>query len=198
MNPPPHSMFDPTTRQKASSSQPSQGAINRRLSQANPGQDPKPLPSDPQIPALVHTLPNGAGNQSSWVLLLPWKYVLPVWYAMMYHPLATGGTVCFGGLQEHHQIAFESGRPWFPADYPGTEAGKQWEEREAAKAKSEWLRKPKGRRLEYESIDLGLGRKGEIGRGWCCDWEVFQRPEVGQTLAHLSRLSASKVLEGVT
>lgn len=91
----------------------------------------------------------------------------------MYYPLSTGGSVRFGGLREKRQMAFESGSPWFPGDFPGTAAGDEWEAQELMKRKAEWERKPKGRRTEFDSVDLGMERKGEIGMGWACDWQML-------------------------
>ena len=33
------------------------------------------------------------------------------------------------------------------------------------------MRRPPSRRIRWDLLDLGLGRKGELGRGWSCDWE---------------------------
>jgi ribonuclease P/MRP protein subunit POP1 len=107
----------------------------------------------------------------TWTVLLPWKCVLPLWYSLMYYPLSSGGNARFGGLKEQQQLAFEAGEPWFPGDFPGTRAGWEWNVRERERAKQEWERRPKGRRTEFDSLDLGNGQKGEIGHGWACDWE---------------------------
>ncbi|KAL9602017.1 MAG: hypothetical protein Q9219_002125 [cf. Caloplaca sp. 3 TL-2023] len=173
----PPSIFNRTSRFTASRQLPSQKAINRRKSDAMPGDYPAPAPTDPQIPVLLMAThpPTGSG-QGSWTLLLPWKCVLPVWYYIMHYPLSTGGNPRFGGLEGTRQIAFEQGIPWFPGDYPGTQAGWEWELAERAKRKAEWGKRPKGKRVAWESLDLGLGRKGEIGLGWACDWEYLFNP----------------------
>jgi ribonuclease P/MRP protein subunit POP1 len=89
----------------------------------------------------------------------------------MYYPLSTGGQPRFGGLQQTRQLAFEAGRPWFPADFPGTAAGMAWELAERTKREDAWRRRPKSKRTNWEAVDLGEGRRGEIGIGWACDWE---------------------------
>lgn len=173
----PSSLFDRRARLAATRQLPSQKAINRRRTLAGPGKYPPPQPSDPQIPVMI--LANRPQTPSkrntvpgSWTVLLPWKCVVPVWYSLMFYPLSSGGTPRFGGLKEQQQLAFEAGEPWFPGDFPGTRAGWEWGQREADKARREWERHPKGRRTEFESLVLGEGRpKGEIGRGWACDWE---------------------------
>jgi len=165
------SLFDRTARLTASRCLPSQKAINRRKGAALPGAYPDPLPNDPKIPILLLTSrPEAKRGQGSWTLLLPWKCVLPVWYSLMHYPLSSGGNPRFGGLREIRQIAFEQGVPWFPGDYPGTKAGWDWECMEREKRKAEWEKRPKGRRIEWESVDLGKGRRGELGLGWACDW----------------------------
>ncbi|KAI9876884.1 MAG: hypothetical protein M1830_005388 [Pleopsidium flavum] len=165
------SLFDRTARLTASRCLPSQKAINRRKGAAPPGAYPDPLPDDPKIPILLlASRPEAKGSQGSWTLLLAWKCVLPVWYSLMHYPLSSGGNPRFGGLRETRQIAFEQGVPWFPGDYPGTKAGWDWECMEREKRKSEWEKRPKGKRVEWESVNLGKGRTGEVGLGWACDW----------------------------
>ncbi|KAB8227832.1 ribonuclease P/MRP protein subunit POP1 [Aspergillus alliaceus] len=176
------SIFDRRARLAAVRQLPSQKSINRRRTDAGPGCLPAHQDSDPQIPAmLLATRPRSQSKDSnapgSWTVLLPWKCVLPVWYALMYYPLSSGGNPRFGGLKELQQLAFEAGEPWFPGDFPGTRAGWEWGLSEREQAKKEWERRPKGRRVEFDSLDLGAGQKGEIGRGWACDWEKLVQGE---------------------
>ena len=169
-------IFDRTKRLTASRLLASQKAINRRKGDALPGAYPAPSSRDPKIPILLiaSRSPTTSG-QGLWTLLLPWDCVLPVWYSLMHYPLSSGGNPRFGGLQEKRQIAFEQGVPWFPGDFPGTKAGFEWELLERERRKQEWERRPKGKRTEFNSVDLGHGKKGEIGMGWACDWErLFQ------------------------
>jgi ribonuclease P/MRP protein subunit POP1 len=173
----PSSLFDRPSRLAATRQLPSQKAINRRRNLSGPGNYPAPEPTDPQIPAIIlanrsrtHLKRNSAPG--SWTVLLPWKCVPPVWYSLMYYPLSSGGNPRFGGVKQQQQLAFEAGEAWFPGDFPGTRAGWEWNQREAEKSRHEWERRPKGRRVEYDSLVLGDGHpKGEIGRGWTCDWE---------------------------
>lgn len=173
----PSSLFDRPSRLAAIRQLPSQKAINRRRTLAGPGKYPPPQPTDPEIPVMILAdRPQASSKRNtvpgSWTVLLPWKCVVPVWYSIMFCPLSSGGNPRFGGLKEQQQLAFEAGEPWFPGDFPGTRAGWQWGQREAEKSRRQWERRPKGRRTEFESLVLGEGRpKGEIGRGWACDWE---------------------------
>ncbi|PWY83506.1 putative ribonuclease P complex subunit Pop1 [Aspergillus heteromorphus CBS 117.55] len=176
-------LFDRRARLAAARQLPSQKAINRRRTEAGPGIPPPAKDTDPQIPVMVLACrssikaTNGNNAPGSWTVLLPWKCLLPFWYSLMYYPLSSGGNPRFGGLKEQQQLAFEAGEPWFPGDFPGTRAGWEWGLREREQAKQEWERRPKGRRVEFDSIDLRNGQKGEIGRGWACDWErLIQGP----------------------
>ncbi|KAL4924759.1 ribonuclease P/MRP protein subunit POP1 [Aspergillus undulatus] len=180
--PTPSAIFDRRNRLAAARDLPSQKAINRRRAEAGLGKYPAPQASDPQIPVLIlATRPSlqqkNSNSQGSWTVLLPWKCVPSVWYSLMYYPLSSGGNPRFGGLEEQQQLAFEAGEPWFPGDYPGTHAGWEWGLREREAAKKEWERRPKGRRVEFDTLDLGNGQKGEIGRGWACDWERLIKPD---------------------
>ena len=167
------SMFSHKYRWKAGASMPTQKAINRRKTAAGTGQPIAVIDTDPSIPIilLAHRSPNKDSTaQGSWTVLLPWPCVDAVWRSLMYYPLSSGGTPRFGGLEQTRQLTFEHMTPWLPGDYPGTEAGKAWERNEAEKRFDHWMRRPPSRRIRWDLLDLGLGRKGELGRGWSCDW----------------------------
>ena len=167
-------LFDYAARHAAARALPSQKAINRRKHNAIPGEYPQMRPSDPQIPIIGFTSSFAdSADTKSWTILLPWKCVLPVWYSLMYYPLTNGGNLRFGGLREQRQLAFEENVPWFPGDFPGTEAGHAWELQERQRRKTEWQRKPRGKRVEWDSLKLGKDEKGEIGLGWACYFEGF-------------------------
>ncbi|KAI7280842.1 POPLD-domain-containing protein [Hortaea werneckii] len=195
----PPTIFDRAARLAAQRALPSQKAINRRQALAGAGQYPAPSPKDPRIPILLytstsppssssmrlqkgekggkqnttphHTAATPSTSRNSWTLLLPWKCVQPVWYSLMYYPLSTGQQPRFGGMDELRQLRFESGEGWFPADFPGTKAGWEWEAAERRKRYDEWARRPRGKRVSFEKVQLGKGRRGEVGIGWGCEWE---------------------------
>lgn len=179
----PPDLFDRRARLAASKMLPSQRAINRRKGLAAPGQYPAPSDNDPKIPLLLYVATNSrikmernqSANLGSWTLLLPWKCVRPVWYSLMYYPLSTGGQPRFGGLDQLRQLAFEEGRPWFPADCPGTKAGWSWEAQQRIKREEDWKKRPKGKRIQWDAVDLGDGKKGEVGIAWACDWKILLR-----------------------
>jgi len=175
-SPPSPCLFDRSSRIKATHL-PSQKSINRRKGLMPPGEYPSTSSVDQLIPILLFvSRTTSSSSQGTWTLLAPWKCILPIWYCLVHYPLSSGSNPRFGGLQELQQMHFEHGKPWFPADYPGTEAGWAWELDERQRRKEEWVRRPKGKRIEFESLDLGSGRKGEIGLGWACDFERLRKP----------------------
>ena len=173
----PSAMFSHAARY-AASRLPSQKAINRRKGTAIPGSHPLPLSTDPSIPILlIASRAPSLNMQGTWSLLLPWKCVLPVWHSLMHYPICSGGEPRFGGLQEKRQILFEHGQAWFPGDFQGTRAGWQWEVIEREKRKKAWEKRPKSKRVSWDAVDVGDGKKGEVGKGWACDWErLFEGP----------------------
>jgi ribonuclease P/MRP protein subunit POP1 len=179
------------TRWSIRNSLPSQKAINRRRALAPPGQAPSITAKDPRIPVmlLASRAENSAtkNSQGTWTVLLPWSCVDPVWRSLMYYPLSTAGTPRFGGMSQQQQMAFEQKTPWFPGDLPGTEAGKAWERTESERRFDAWMRRPPKHQIAWDMLDLGLGRRGEVGRGWTCDWEyLFSDTDVAVTAAAVS------------
>ena len=152
---------------------PSQKSIDRRKSSKTPGAFLKATATDPQIPVLLLAQRTGSGVQAqgTWTLLAPWACIQPLWYSLVHYPLHSGGNPRFGGLNEARQVTYERGLPWFPADFIGTDAGARWEEEERARRRARWERRPKGKRTAWGSLELGAGRKGEVGDGLCCDFE---------------------------
>jgi len=178
MNFQPSKLFDHRDRYHISKSLPSQKAINRRRAGKLPGHLLEASGQDPNISVmlLAHRPASiDISNQGTWTVLLPWSCVDLVWRSLMYYPLTSGSTPSFGGLEQTKQIVFESSLPWYPADFPGTEAGKAWDRTASEKRFDNWIRRPTSKRLAWDVLDLGLGRKGELGRGWACDWEYLFR-----------------------
>lgn len=185
-------LFERSARVIASRRLPSQKSINRRKGQADPGAYPDALSTDPQIPVLVLASKSPTAQaQGSMTVLLPWKCVLPVWYCLMHYPLHSGGNIRFGGLQQKRQLAYEAGVPWFPGDFPGTTAGAAWEQQESTKRKTTWAKRPKSKRVAWESVDLGEGRRGEVGDGWACDWQKLKTIVRGSPAIEAVQISAA-------
>ncbi|KAI1417207.1 POPLD-domain-containing protein [Hypoxylon sp. FL1857] len=203
----PYQLFDRNERFKASRL-PSQRSLNRRRGKGAPGTLLEPTMVDPPIPIILLASRHSVDSQSSgtWTVMLPWKCVLPIWYSLMHYPLSTGGNPWFGGLDEIRHVTFERRLPWFPGDFPGTHAGITWELEERKVRHKAWDRMPKGKRVNWESLDLGAGRKGEVGVGWACDYEKLlglekaDRPDEMPTAASETEKQAALVnaLEGIT
>ncbi|KAK4148970.1 ribonucleases P/MRP protein subunit POP1-domain-containing protein [Chaetomidium leptoderma] len=175
---------------------PSQKALNRRKGANAPGEPLQVTAADPPVPVmLLASRPSTDGQaQGTWTLLAPWKCIMPIWYTLTHYPLSTGGNPRLGGLNEQRQIAFEHGAPWFPGDFPATDAGLNWELEQRVKRKRDWDRRPKGKRIEWKSLDLGAGRKGEIGDGLACDFEhLFALYPEGSSQPHAI---ASSITDG--
>ncbi|PNS14767.1 Ribonucleases P/MRP protein subunit pop1 [Sphaceloma murrayae] len=180
----PQALFDSRTCRASITAMQSQKAINRRFSTSDPGTYPPSLPTDPSIPALLYSSSVATSAHAlsqklaSWSVLLPWKAVPAVWQSLMYYPLSSGGQVRFGGQKEQRQLAFERCVPWFPGDYPGTQAGDLWVNRETEGRKKEWEAKPPSRRVNFDVLELGNGEIGERGHGWAVDWALVLKREV--------------------
>jgi ribonuclease P/MRP protein subunit POP1 len=195
-SPQPHELFDRGARRAAGKALPSQKAVNRRKSLAPPGQYPEPSENDPKIPVILYTTSSHdsakdsrrQSRQASWTVLLPWKCVQPVWYSVMYYPLSTGQQPRLGGLDQVRQLVFEAGQPWFPADFPGTKAGWEWEVKERAVRQDQLKRKPKAKRKSWEKVKLGDGKKGEVGLGWACEWERLLDEPTTQADGHFDAM----------
>jgi ribonuclease P/MRP protein subunit POP1 len=179
--PAPFLLFDRDARFKAASF-PSQKSLNRRRGSNLPGHPLSVTSADPPFPVVLFTSRSAATKhpQCSWTLLAPFKCILPIWYSLVHYPMSTGGNPRVGGLDELRQVIFEQGMPWFPGDFPGTNAGADWELEQRAKRQADWAKRPNSKRVAWESLDLGAGRRGEIGIGWACEFERLfglQRPE---------------------
>ncbi|KAL2873043.1 Ribonucleases P/MRP protein subunit pop1 [Colletotrichum sp. CLE4] len=178
----PHALFHRDARASATRL-PSQKSIDRRKGARRPGTDLSVSDADPPIPViLVASRAPAAGNnknnsQGNWTLLAPWRCIQPLWHSLVHFPLSSGGNPRFSGLDQIRQVAFERGAPCFPFDFLGTDAGAAWEVEQRRLRKASWERRPKSKRVAWDSLDLGAGRKGEVGCGWACDVEFLFREE---------------------
>jgi ribonuclease P/MRP protein subunit POP1 len=186
------SIFDRNLRLAAQRAMPSQKSINRRKSMCTLGEAPETTATDPQIPMIMYV----SREHKSWTILLPWKCVPPVWRGISRYPLSTGGNPRFGGLKERRQVNYERSVPQFPFDHPGTNAGWAWELREREIRKHEWTKRPKGKRIEWSTIDLGNGKKGELGDPWACNWErIMSKPVAEAETAQEGEKAQSPILQ---
>ncbi|CCK70760.1 ribonuclease P/MRP protein subunit POP1 KNAG_0F00910 [Huiozyma naganishii CBS 8797] len=126
---------------------------------------------DPTIPLLIMRRP----KNEDWVVLLPWFWHLPFWYQ-----LNRISRVYHSGLRQTQQLAYESGKLYFPDDYPFTHEGEMENavyKRQARKNK--WVKKPLGKRINFAKLeDIHLSElpaiSGEIGDYFSCDWKLLQ------------------------
>ncbi|KAF4779629.1 POPLD domain-containing protein [Colletotrichum scovillei] len=159
---------------------PSQKSIDRRKGARRPGTDLGVSDADPPIPIIL-VASRAAGNssngnsssQGNWTVLAPWRCIQPLWHSLVHFPLSSGGNPRFSGLDQIRQVAFERATPCFPFDFLGTDAGAAWEVEQRRLRKASWERRPKSKRVAWASLDLGAGRKGEVGCGWACDVEFL-------------------------
>ncbi|GKT96226.1 POPLD domain-containing protein [Colletotrichum tofieldiae] len=163
---------------------PSQKSIDKRKGARRPGTVLDVSDADPPIPVLLlASRSNGTRGQGNWTVLAPWRCIQPLWHSLVHFPLGSGGNPRFSGLNETRQVAFERNLPCFPFDFLGTDAGAEWELEQRAKRKQEWERRPKSKRVAWESLDLGAGRKGEVGSGWACDVEILFQQKTTESQA---------------
>ncbi|CEP61424.1 ribonuclease P/MRP protein subunit POP1 LALA0_S03e02564g [Lachancea lanzarotensis] len=126
--------------------------------------------SDPLFPVVISKLP----KREAWLVLIPWFWQLPLWYQL--HRISR---VHHMGLRQIQQLDFESGRLFFPDDYPFTKAGNDENLLKRSTQEARWKRQPVGKRLNYSKI-LGIHMEtpvmfpGEIGDPFSCDWRFLQ------------------------
>lgn len=101
-------------------------------------------------------------SKNQFSVLLPWFWVLPFWFAINHIPC-----VSMAGTRQRHQVAYETGQPFFPNDFPQTEAGQAAELFRAQKLESKHSRTPSAKRVSYLS---------EVGDPFACDWSLI-KPE---------------------
>lgn len=137
---------------------------------------------DPEIPVVIAKQP----RTGSWILLLPWYWVLPFWYQ-----LNRVSRVYHAGIKQQHQLNYEAGRLQFPEDYPFTTVGHG--ENAVYKrlaSKTLWERKPPAKKVNFAKIPRVHAIepptcKGEIGDWFSCDWRLLQILRNG--IAHLNQ-----------
>lgn len=126
---------------------------------------------DPIIPVLIAK----RQKSSDWIVLLPWFWLLPVWYQ-----LNRVSRVYHMGLRQIQQLSYESDGLYFPDDYPFTYVGNMENstyKREVSKAK--WDKKPSAKRVNFSKIGIIHKEEipafsGEIGDFFSCDWKLLQ------------------------
>ncbi|KAL5628346.1 hypothetical protein BROUX41_003094 [Berkeleyomyces rouxiae] len=170
----PYSIWNRTARHTASQL-PKKKTLDRRKTHNAPGKPLSVGPSDPAIPLLLLATRTQPGTRASgsFSLLLPWKCVQPLWYSLVHVPLASGGNPRFGGLRETAQTHDERCVPLFPRDFPATHAGAAYEASQRRLRERDWTKRPKSKRTSWPAVNLGAGRKGELGNPHAADFGLL-------------------------
>lgn len=148
-------VFSEEARQESYAKQMSLKGINQHRTNKLRGQEDGKTKAE--IPITI--IRNGAHLS----ILLPWFWVLPVWFALNHIPC-----VSFIGYQQLHQIAYETGKPFFPNDYPQTEAGQAAEVFRGMGLEQKYNRTPPAKRVSYYA---------ELGNAFVCDWSLLKTNE---------------------
>ncbi|CAK7224723.1 Ribonucleases P/MRP protein subunit pop1 [Sporothrix curviconia] len=139
------------------------------------------------VPAAAdpHAASSNSSASSTWTLLVPRTCINTIWHRLHQQRLRSGQRLMWAGVEEERHMALERGQPWFPADFPGTPTGWDWELQSRRRQEKEWNDKPTAKRTQWKAVDLGRnGPKGELGSGFACDWEfLFGEDAVPATLA---------------
>lgn len=106
--------------------------------------DLKAKPDTSVVPACIYTLKDGRLR-----VVLPKDWILPFWLMIFKRR-----RLLVGGLREIHQLSFESGKPFYPIDFPLSTGGIEYHRSLAIKNQEEYERKPKSKRVSFKR-DLG-------------------------------------------
>ena len=182
----PSGLFDTQLRHNATKLTPLQ-VIDKRRGKLGAGEKLLVQPTSRPIPVIfaaggsssVPTEANphiGSRNStasSTWTLIAPRACIDAIWTRLHVYTLPSGHRPIIGGLEEEQHMALERGKPWFPADFPGTPTGWDWELQTRCGQEKDWNKKPTAKRTQWETVDLRNGTKGELGSGFACDWEYL-------------------------
>ncbi|KAJ3022592.1 hypothetical protein HKX48_005778 [Thoreauomyces humboldtii] len=156
-------IWDPSVRDAAFRTRPSEGALNKRRSEALvPGSILQPTDEDTAIPILLiqrnsagsHAPRQNTGGKvnnffqftSGWDLLAP-----KGWGMAFLRNFVMAGTRT-AGLRDRHMFYFEAGLPCFPHDFPESTAHTALAAREGKLAREAWGRKPPGKRPQFSKL----------------------------------------------
>lgn len=106
-----------------------------------------------------------------WTVITPPGWGMPFLSSLVF----TGSRV--GGLREVKSQAIESGLPYFPDDFSGTELGQQAQASIGVESKAKWDRTPPAKRASFET----LGTRSPFEPDWkiVCKIASTQTPEEG-------------------
>ncbi|KAI9140232.1 ribonucleases P/MRP protein subunit POP1-domain-containing protein [Paraphysoderma sedebokerense] len=129
---------------------------DRRSKNLVPGTKLAPTPRDSKIPILLlqrspaaigFDIPSGNKDVvSGWDIILPAGWGMDFWKSFVYAGARAGG------VEERHNMYFESGIPCYPFDYPTTPGNTVYTEIVASDAESKWNRTPPAKRINYSKL----------------------------------------------
>ncbi|TLD22359.1 hypothetical protein PspLS_07947 [Pyricularia sp. CBS 133598] len=132
----------------------------------------EPGQSGPSIPLLLLCSASHTREiEGKWSLICQRELVKPLWLRLFGQKGHVGGEIEIACVEEMHRIHTEQAVKFFPVDFPHTVQGTLWELRERDRLKKEWESRPKGKRPNWTTLNLGQDGKGEHGNPFACDWE---------------------------
>lgn len=93
-----------------------------------------------------------------------WTLIIPAGWSMAFLPSLIHTSTRVGGQRERQTQAFESSMPFFPRDYPSTNAYDDLASDVGASEKERWNKKPKAKRPAWEKLG--------VRSPWKPDWDV--------------------------
>ncbi|VEU19564.1 DEKNAAC100893 [Brettanomyces naardenensis] len=157
-----HKLFSIEGRSQSYKNQQTLKQLGKRRTPERSGE---PIPSTSKDPSIPISVIKSATN--SYDVIVPWFWVMPIWYQLVHVP-----HLMIAGLKQMNQLAYEKGELSFE-DMIFTRQGfinSQIKMRENAR---KWNRKPRSKRVQYNSLALGSER-GEALSPFGCDWRSLQ------------------------
>ncbi|KAI8588924.1 NUC188 domain-containing protein [Geranomyces variabilis] len=154
-------IWNADTRQSCLDNRQSEGALNKRRSEALiPGTPLDALPQDVRIPVLLLQrncrahVSDAASRKESREYAAGWDLVAPKgWATAILRNLVYAGAR-IGGLRERYMFHFEAGLPCFPYDYPETTAQEAYAKMTGAELEAKWKRMPPAKRLNFVKVGI--------------------------------------------
>ncbi|KAJ3180303.1 hypothetical protein HDU87_002182 [Geranomyces variabilis] len=154
-------IWNADTRQFCLDTRQSEGALNKRRSEALvPGTPLDALPQDVRIPVLLLQrncrahVSDAASRKESREYAAGWDLVAPKgWATALLRSLVYAGAR-IGGLRERYMFHFEASLPCFPYDYPETTAQEAYASMTGAELEAKWKRMPPAKRANYAKMGI--------------------------------------------
>ncbi|CAO3630201.1 unnamed protein product [Cunninghamella blakesleeana] len=109
---------------------------------------------DQPIPSLLSA--SRTEQIEGWTVIVPKGFGLPFWRSFVFAGARTGG------LNDIHNMHFDSGFGCFPYDYPGTKAFCDYQSIKENIARQHWEKLPPAKRINYKKLNIGSPFKIEF------------------------------------